>query len=314
MVRFRKVTLACLLVGAALPAVAGSSASASFTRIKFQLTDLTPDDGVAASFGFLNGENSTSARLWVDDAAAYWQALGKTQTLDAWMAPMSGSLAADGAGAITTWDVTSDAMSITGIASGLGGQYQGEVSSGPLLDHYWLRNLALSGNAALSIELFYSLDVAAGNAPACTAEQLCAPGVGLGYNTETAGASVGVALSYSYQEDGLSVSYSKHFGDMSRAVAVPRIDVGAYVLDEGLGEFVVNESVIPGSDEFKHSEGVFRLSFFNLSQQQQTANLKISAQVWGQGNTPAVPEPHLAFLCLAGLSVVGQRAIRQRAR
>lgn len=310
MTRFRSVATACLLAAATLPASAGSSASASISSIKFQLIDLTPDDGVAASFGFIGGENRTNASHWVDDAQTFY-VVPTSQVLDAWMAPMSGVVVSGGAGAITTWVVTSDAMSVTGVASGLGGQFQGQVASGPLRDQFWLRNLALSGNAALSIELSYSLDAAASNAPPCIAEDLCARG--LSFNTERAGSSVGVGLSYSYQEDGFSVFYDKHFGDMVQATAVPHIEVGAYVLDEDLGDITVNESEVPGADQSKHAEGKFKLSFVNVSQQQQTANLWLSSSVWGEGNTPAVPEPQLAFLCIAGLGVIGMRAIRQRA-
>lgn len=311
MIRFRSVALACVLVAATLPASAGSSAFASISSIKFQLIDLDPDDGVAASFRFMDGQNRTDASHWVDDAAQMSSIVRTSQTLDTWMAPMSGAVVSSGDGAITSWLVTPDTMSVAGVARGLGGQFEGNVSSGPLSDHYWLRNLALSGHAALNIELSYSLDVAAGNAPPCVAEDLCARV--LSFNTERSGASVGASLSYSYLEDGLSVSYSRHFGDSIQATAVPRIAVGAYVLDEDLGDIIVNENEIPGVDQSRHSEGKLKFSFINASQQQQTANFQVSAMVWGKGNTPAVPEPHFAFMCIAGLGMIGMRAIRRRA-
>ena len=302
MSRFCLAALASALLAATGPAVAGSMASTS-VEIKFHLIDLTPEDGVAPSFSFLDGGNQTSVDQVVDDArrtSASPLAL-KTSTLG-WMSSTSGELTSAGDGAQNTWVVTPNGLSLTGSARGLDGYFEGGLVTSALEDGaYWLRNLALSANSVLNIELSYSLHAEASNAPPCLADALCLSG--LHFNTERAGASVGVSLAYAYQEDGLNVSYNRQSGDSVWATTKPRVEVGALFVDEAIGDLVITEQEIPGEDQVRNAAGLLKVSFLNATQQQQLANLRISTSVWGRGNTPAVPEPGAFTLGLIGLGL-----------
>jgi hypothetical protein len=55
-------------------------------------------------------------------------------------------------------------------------------------------------------------------------------------------------------------------------------------------------------------------NFVNASQFAQKANLYASLSVWGQDNTPAVPEPAMPVLFACGALALAVRVRRQRSR
>lgn len=119
-----------------------------------------------------------------------------------------------------------------------------------------------------------------------------------------------MSLSYSYLDDGLSVSYSKSLSERVFSVARPAIQEGAVFFQSGRLWF--QEFDQPGTDEFFQKEGVWTLTFVNASSVEQTANLRIGMSVWGEGNTPAIPEPSTTALYAMGvLALLGAARSRR---
>jgi hypothetical protein len=313
MSRFHALALACALVAAASPAVAGSSASASFSQIKFQLVDLDPDDGQAPSFSFLDGENFTSVSGWAGDASGAGSFTPIGQSAPGWLQPLSGTAASGGLGSNANWSADASAVSLTGSAQSASGYYRLDVRSGTSSPaEYYLRNLQLSANSALKIEATYALDVSASGTAPCLSGFFCEKGW-RSYDT-MAGASVGLGLAYSYLDDGLSVGYSKLAGDSISAFSTPGAQAGAVFIDTETGDPTLILEDVPSLGQTKHAEGVLKLSFVNASQFAQKANLYASLSVWGQDNTPAVPEPAMPVLFACGALALAVRVRRQRSR
>lgn len=116
---------ASALLAATGPAVADSTASTS-VEVKFQLIDLTPEDGESPRFSFLDGGNQTCVSRVVDDAYRNSaSSLAHKRSTVGWMSPTSGQLTSAGRGAQNTWVATPDGLSLTGSARWLGGCFDG---------------------------------------------------------------------------------------------------------------------------------------------------------------------------------------------
>lgn len=311
MKRMNSLALACVLSTLSGTVFAASSASASVTGIKFQLIDLAPDDGVAPSFT-LGDDNVTMAYGWVDDVGRTSTPLPQVmQSTPGWLANQSGRLTSTSSTAVVDWSAGAEGLGLSASAQGLGGQYNLSLVTGDGSDSdYLVRNLRLSANSLLNVELSYSLDALASNAPACVKDDVCARWSS--FSTERANASVGLSLSYNYLEDGLNVGYSKLVRDSVQAMASPGIEAGAYIFDEGTGDLQLVSEEVPGHDQASHAEGILKVSFFNASQSDQLAKLRIGMSVWGAGNTLAVPEPSQFYLFALGSGALYARLRRNR--
>lgn len=306
--KFCVIACAVALITAANSVAAFSTASASISSVTFTLIDLKPDDGVAPSFSFIDGENATVVYGSVDDFSRDTQGILRTdKAIAGWLSPSSGSAVTPSGNATASWASTFDGMTLSATAMGPGGQYTWNMSAGAASSgDYWLRNIQLSANSYLSIELTYALNVEASNAIPCLADTFCSNAPLL----ELAGASAGMSLAYSYFEDGLSVSYSKSVSSgQLLAIARPAIQAGSAYFDAGKIKF--HEFDQPGVDEAFHEDGVLSLAFANASDADQTARLRVGMSVWGDGATPAIPEASTAMLYSVGLlALVG--AVRRR--
>ncbi|MEK8085394.1 hypothetical protein WNB94_03185 [Aquabacterium sp. A3] len=306
--KLRVIAAAVALMAASGSASAFSSASASISSVTLKLIDLTPDDGVAPSFSFIDGENVTVIDGWVDDDSRETPGIVRTdEVLAGWLSASSGVATTPAGNATATWATTSDSMTLSAIAMGPGGEYNWNMSTGPESSgEYWLRNIQLSANSYLAIELAYSLDVEASNAIPCLANTFCSNAPLL----ELAGASAGMSLAYSYSDDGLSVSYNRSaYADSLLAIAQPAVQAGSAYIDAGMIKF--HEFDQPGVDEAFHEDGVLRLAFVNASDSDQTARLRVGMSIWGQGATPAIPEASTFVLYSVGLlALLG--AVRRR--
>ncbi len=297
MLKFRMVALTAALVAASSSAWAVSLASASIGSVKFQLIDLAPDDGLAPSLTFIDGENQTIISGWVDDSTRTTAGIPRTnESSVGWSSQLSGSAASPSADATASWSASSSGISLSGAAQGLGGKYTWDLTTGPASSgDYWLRNIKLSAHSYLTIEASYSLDAEASNAMPCLAETGC-PVAG---KYELAGASAGMSLAYNYLEDGLSVGYNRTAGDGVLAIARPFVQAGTIFWNAG--KLSIQEFDQPGTDQAFHKDGVLTLAFMNASDVDQTANLRIGVSIWGEGNTLAIPEPSTAILYGIGL-------------
>ena len=202
-------------------------------------------------------------------------------------------------------------LGLTGSAQGSGAQYNVSLLTGDGSESdYLLRNLRLSANALLNVELSYSLSASASNAPTCHVNDVCVRSSS--FNSERANASVGLSLSYNYLDDGMYVGYSKLVGDSVHATASAGIQAGAYVFDDSTGDLQLVTDDVPGSDQTNHADGVLKVSFFNASQSDQLAKLRIGMTVWGAGTTQAVPEPSSFGLFALGAAALYARSRRAR--
>ena len=202
-------------------------------------------------------------------------------------------------------------LGLTGSAQGSGAQYNVSLLTGDGSESdYLLRNLRLSANALLNVELSYSWSASASNAPTCHVNDVCVRSSSI--NSERANASVGLSLSYNYLDDGMYVGYSKLVGDSVHATASAGIQAGAYVFDDSTGDLQLVTDDVPGSDQTNHADGVLKVSFFNASQSDQLAKLRIGMTVWGAGTTQAVPEPSSFGLFALGAAALYARSRRAR--
>lgn len=310
MTRMNSLALACVLSTVSCTAFAASSASASVTNIKFQLIDLAPDDGIAPSFT-LGDDNVTMASGWVDDFGRTTPLYPLSQSTPGWLASQSGNLTSASSAAIVDWSAGSQGLGLSASAQGWGAQYNVSLVTGDGSEsEYLMRNLRLSANALLNVELSYSLDASASNAPTCLANDVCLRSSS--FTTERANASLGLSLAYHYLEDGLNVGYSRLVGDSVHATASAGIQAGAYIFDDSTGDLQLVTDEVPGSDQANHADGVLKVSFFNASQSDQLAKLRIGMTVWGAGTTQAVPEPSSFGLFALGAAALYVRSRRNR--
>ncbi len=321
--RRTSVVFACLLSMVGSSAFAYAESSATINAINFQLIDLVPQDG-AASFQFSAGKTALSVST-SDGTVGESDTIAKTRNgtfafADAFASQLTNASA--------TASISTDQIKTSGSASGSNTSYNGFANTGVSnsYPYYSGTNLTLSAHSMLIITAEASAFASATN-PASPSCNYCSP-------SESASASAGMWLNYSYNSGSTSVNYS--FNDALNISAQAR---GAYVSQELAGYRQVAYTYYDGStyyyyepiynsvshalqEETKSASKYLTAVFVNSTDTAISANLYFGVTASGLANSAAalptsvvaVPEADAAWMLLAGIGIVGCVAARRRAR
>jgi MYXO-CTERM domain-containing protein len=319
MTRSTSVALACALALSATSALAASQSSASITGLTFTLIDLKPNDGVAASFSFLNANGSTALSVSASDTL-----VGDSDTQSRTRAgtfAFSREFLTDIANAGAKASITGQSSLVaSGSAAGPQTSYNASVSTGVQNSYYYPSqlNLSLSANTVLLITADVSLTASASNPIGCS-YYYCNV-------TESASSFASLTLAYSYNASGLSTSYSGTDSLSLQASArgaytESYYDYSHYNPYTGWYDYVT--TVHPKVEEDKSLNDQLSQVFTNASKSTQWASVGLSVGASGQANSPLaptisintptmVPEPESYAMGLAGLGVAGLLLRRRR--
>lgn len=295
-----------LLLTTPFAAHAGAYATASVGQLGFQLIDLDAKDGNLPSYtlnlggtanvgsgyttpyGSSVSVSATDSSLgWSDSASKSRDQMFFLMTLDA----ATGNAQAYG-------EVSANAVTASGSAAGKGTSFNASAATGLNTNGYYHNSvyaIDLSPRSVLVVTARADALAWAGNGQCVS--------TGSYYNTcgsESATATAGMSLSYSYYATGISASYS--FNDAVSASANVS-STGGYQYDPrtGYGNYVYT----PTPDQLRSSGRLLTAVFTNSSDQVQRATLGLTASVQGYATT-AIPEASTtAMFALGLLGLVG---------
>ena len=307
-----RVALASLLCALGSQAMASSQASASISNLKFQLIDLNPLDGVAASVSYNGG--STSLSLSGND--------GSTGDSDSASRTRSGYMSFSRVYEISLDNVSGTAsigngdLNVSGSANGLSTSFNASAMA-------YASQLQLSANSLLIITADAAVAAAALNAPDCYSNYYrCGA-------SESASASASMSLSYNYYTStgSTSVSYGDSVGASAQSQGAQ--DVSNYYYDwyycYYYGYYCSSSPThYDKTEQSVSSSRTFSAVFMNTSSSAQTAYFSLNTNISGYATSPSVeaaggvanvtpvPEAGTTALALVGAAVVGGVATRRR--
>lgn len=307
--RITGCALACALIFSSVTAHSAAESSASITGLKFTLVDLDVTDGIAPSFSFVNGANTSGFSFY----ANYQDGGDQAQST------RNGFLTSDrkwvsDTGLPVGYDITmsGSGLQLSGFAAGESTHYAINATAGN--SQFLAGNLALSANSLLIIRANAEVYASATN-PANTH---C-----YGYCLSTESAHASASMTLHHYSDG-TFSGSSDSLEVSASARGPVTTHGwDQVYDPAIGwyEYVTREINMPAYEETLLDRKTFTVSFANESATTRHATFHLATSVRGSAYTPfattpvtPVPEPGAYALLLAGLAVVGGLASRRTTR
>lgn len=271
------IALAVIAALASTPAQAEAKATVVLSNLRFELIDLTPNDGVAPRFTL------TSAGGSLVDAAVAGARQGDRQVLEGatTFAPLNASAALSFAQAQAA--VWADGLSVSGFAIGSGAQPDDRAQFGATTqpwDSLGGGQLTLSANSLLRIRIDVSQSLS----------------TSVGYDPAGAG-----SWEYAIASAHLNVVGAGPLGvDTQESYDATYQMVGNFDPSGG-----------PFGPEFASVSRTLEISFANRSAGDLNGRLQLGAAVSGESSVSPVPEPASVALMLAGLTAVGWRARRR---
>jgi len=311
--RITGCALACALLFSSVTAHSAAESSASIKGLTFTLLDLDLTDGVAPSFSFVNGANTSGFSFYANSQEGSDQA----QSTRNGFLTQNRTLTSE-AGLPVGYEIvlSSSGLETYGFAAGPSTNYAVNTNAGN--GYYFSGNLALSANSLLLVRANADVYASATN-PVTT------PCYGYCPATESAFASASMSLSYNYV-----VGNSNFSGSSQNNLSVSAYAQGPvttyewdYVYDPYYGwyEYVTREINTPSYEQTLRNSQAFSASFTNQSATTQFATFQLTTSISGSTNTPfatspvtPVPEPSTYALLIAGMAVVGGVARRRSAR